>query len=59
MHWFNVDWWKFLLMKPAEGTNRVRAFLCRKNGHPAGVYFYNPNGFEPDMHCKGCEDDLG
>ena len=33
--------------------------LCRWRGHPAGVWFYNIGGLEPDMRCKGCGTDLG
>lgn len=32
---------------------------CRANQHRCGVWFYNPNGYEPDNHCKGCGEDLG
>jgi len=32
---------------------------CRWRGHPAGVFWYNPSGMEPDMRCKGCGEDLG
>lgn len=33
-------------------------WACERSGH-AGVVWYNPNGFEPDMHCKRCGKDLG
>lgn len=32
---------------------------CRATQHRAGVWFYNPGAYEPDMHCKGCGEDLG
>lgn len=32
---------------------------CRAKGHPKGVFFYDANGYEPDMHCKTCGEDLG
>ena len=35
------------------------AVLCRLRGHPAGVWWFNPSGLEPDMHCRNCGDDLG
>lgn len=38
---------------------RWKRAVCRFLGHPAGVWFYNPGGFEPDMTCKNCGDDLG
>ncbi len=40
-------------------------FICRMRGHSDktgkayGVVFYNPNGYEPDMTCLNCGDDLG
>lgn len=62
MHWFRVDWWKYLLER-RRGDRHYRGvlltFLCRARGHPFGVWWYNPNGLEPDMHCKNCGDDLG
>jgi hypothetical protein len=33
--------------------------LCEAQGHPAGVRWYNPCGFEPDMRCNRCGTDLG
>lgn len=52
--WFTKDWWKFLLGNPIS----IRNFICRMRGH-AGVVFYNCSGYEPDMTCKFCHDDLG
>lgn len=39
--------------------NYLARCLCRGRGHPAGVFFYNVGGTEPDMHCMGCGEDLG
>lgn len=58
MHWFTIEWWKYLFAKPAKDTNLITAVLCRMIGHK-GVVYYNPYGLEPDMHCKKCGDDLG
>ena len=58
MHWFTLDWWEFLLGKPADEISRWTAVWCRARGHPYGVVWYNM-GAEPDMHCKNCYDDLG
>ena len=55
-------WWEWIvyLFEPSHGdVNRLQAAWCRYNNHPAGVYWYNPSGWEPDMHCKYCGDDLG
>lgn len=60
-----LDWWKYLL-GPMQGVRcndetfwRLRVIVCRAKGHPGGVVFYNPSGWEPDMHCLNCGDDLG
>lgn len=53
-HWLRIAWWKFLLARPFS----FRAFFCRMRGHPYGVVWFNPSGFEPDMTCRNCGDDL-
>ena len=35
-----------------------KRFKCRWNNHPAGIVYYNPNGYEPDYTCKNCGDEL-
>lgn len=32
---------------------------CRWTAHRVGVRWYNVSGYEPDMHCLGCGEDLG
>lgn len=39
--------------------NWLSRFVCRWKNHPEGVYWYTLSEFEPDMHCKGCGEDLG
>ncbi len=66
MYWFTRDWWKYLFAPvPANRYGffgRLRdhwtSFWCRLRGHPYGVVWYS-SGYEPDMHCKNCGDDLG
>ncbi len=60
------DGWRFMLKterfdQPHDDYRfwRLRRLICRLKGHPPGVYFYNPGGMEPDMHCMGCGDNLG
>ena len=53
--WFLPTFWAYLFERPRSW----RAFWCRARGHPCGVVFYNVCGFESDMHCKNCGDDLG
>ena len=43
----------------AHFGNYLARCWCRMRGHPVGVWFYNVGGLEPDMHCKGCGEDLG
>lgn len=50
---------KYIFSRPATGTRLYEAIWCRLRNHPAGLVWYNPNGFEPDMHCKFCGDNLG
>ena len=53
--------WQYLLEPKSTDTDRSKLAVmwCRFNAHPAGVWWYNPSGYEPDMHCKNCGDDLG
>jgi hypothetical protein len=53
--WFMPHWWSYLLTGCKGWTN----FWCRVHGHPAGVWWYTASGFEPDMHCRNCEENLG
>jgi hypothetical protein len=64
--WFSISWYRYLFEKVPNGYwNKygkfpgLRTIICRAKGHPAGVVYYNPTGFEPDMTCKNCGDDLG
>jgi hypothetical protein len=64
MHWFTIAWWKYVLAHVDTRYNdewfyRWRVYFCRIRGHPYGVVFYNPNGYEPDMTCRNCGEDLG
>lgn len=38
--------------------NYMARCWCRIKGH-GKVYFYNPGGMEPDMHCRDCGEDIG
>ena len=59
LKWLNVEWWEYLLEKPSGGTSALRAIACRAKGHPCGVMWFNPSGYEPNMTCLNCGDDLG
>lgn len=67
MHWFTRSWWRYLFAPVPRNRygffgrlrDRWTSFICRARGHPYGVVWYNPSGFEPDMTCKNCGDDLG
>lgn len=50
--------WRHCLEGPKPWV-RIQAVWCRLRGHPDGVWWVNPSGYEPDMHCRNCGDDLG
>lgn len=64
-YWFTLDWWQYIFapirhrQKLCDPWWWIRIPVCRWKGHPYGVVWYNPNGYEPDMHCLNCYDDLG
>jgi hypothetical protein len=33
--------------------------LCRIKGHKQGPIWHNVSGYEPDMSCRNCGDNLG
>jgi len=66
LRWFDLSWWQYLLdtrvstrFPPKYGWLGWGRLWCRIQGHRSGVIWFNPGGFEPDMHCKNCGDDLG
>lgn len=61
MKWFTKSWWAYLLEKPNDPSycSWYERIKCRMGGHKPGVWWHNLGGMEPDMHCKGCHDDLG
>lgn len=38
--------------------NGFKVIVCRLKGHPNGPIYYTTSGFEPDMRCKDCYDEL-
>jgi len=56
---FNINFWKYILLKPKEGVGYINTIICRLRKHPCGVIWYNIYSNEPDMHCKNCYDWLG
>jgi len=53
------DWWKYLFGKKSPDYSWWTVIKCRIGGHKCGVVWYNPYGYEPNMTCKNCGDDLG
>ncbi len=64
-------WWQYIFWNiPSEQADSLvkyrwqrplgysKIWWCRLRNHPAGTIYYNPNGFEPDNHCKNCGDEL-
>lgn len=60
MHWFTREWWSYLLAPKDADYSWWEVFWCRAGGHHAGVWWFtsDPEATDPDMHCKGCGDDL-
>jgi hypothetical protein len=60
-YWLTRVWWAYVLNDSQADSGYGNWFSrawCRAQGHPAGVWFYNAGGTEPNMHCKGCGEDL-
>lgn len=55
----SINYIKYLFAKKSKDVCWITVIKCRLKGHPCGVVWFNPNGIEPDMHCKNCGDDLG
>jgi hypothetical protein len=56
LRWFSLQWWEYLLSN--LGDKPVNRLVCRIKGHPCGPIYYTMTGFEPDMRCKNCGDEL-
>jgi hypothetical protein len=65
MKWLSLQWYLYLIdfsdrqFASWNLKEKLECFMCRIKGHPKGVVFYNMSGFEPDMSCKTCGEDLG
>lgn len=59
MQWFSKNLYQYLFAPRDPDTLWWRVVLCRYWGHPHPVVWYNASGWEPDMHCTNCGDDLG
>lgn len=60
MVWFSRLWYKYLFTELdwCDGyLHKLKVIHCRIKGHPAGPVWYS-SGFEPDMSCKNCGDEL-
>lgn len=59
---FNGRWWWKLAdywSGPIRSVSYLFRCYCRASNHSYGVGWYNLTGLEPDMHCRGCGEDLG
>lgn len=59
----HLPYWEWLESIPSELMDvnwyaRLKREMCGRSGH-ASVVFYNPMGFEPDMTCTRCGEDIG
>jgi len=65
MKYFTLWFWSYIFHRPMRSRYndewhwKLRLIWCRMRNHPAGVVWYNPNGYEPDMTCKNCGEDIG
>jgi hypothetical protein len=53
-----INYLKYLFEAKSPNYSWYTVIRCRFGGHNCGVVWYNA-GYEPDMHCLGCDDDLG
>ena len=70
--WLWLEWYSYLFRIPnykdgdrplgrggeSKWLDYCRRIYCRYKGHPNGQVYYNPNGYEPDYHCKDCGDEI-
>jgi len=54
-----MEFIKYLFSKKSPNYNWFKVIVCRLMNHPTGVVWFNLDGLEPDMTCKGCGDNLG
>lgn len=61
---FSKWWYCYVFEKPRYGwreytlRENLSTIYCRMRGHPCGPVYYNSTGYEPDMSCKNCGDEL-
>ncbi len=61
MKWFCIGFYHYLFsdLSWTDGTlHSLKVIICRINGHKKGPVWFNAGGFEPDMSCKNCGDQL-
>lgn len=72
--WVSLSWWRYVLddSRADKGYgpfchwksplhrlgNWIARAACRACGHPAGGWYYNVDGLEPDYRCKGCGEEI-
>lgn len=61
--WTSLDFWAYVLKRNKNNEPGLRSYfisaICRFKGHSCGVVWFRIGGFEPDMTCKNCGEDLG
>lgn len=61
MHWFTRHWYVYLFGFKDQGNltlgEKMTKIICRLKDHPAGPFYYS-SGYEPDMRCRNCFDEL-
>jgi hypothetical protein len=54
--WLKGGRWHHVYLFEETRTYRI---YCRLRGHPNGMVFYNPWGYEPDTSCQDCGEEIG
>jgi len=59
--WFSSHWYRYLFSgfeDCYDFREVILRIICRIKGHPRGMIYFNPSGFEPDYRCKDCFEEL-
>lgn len=64
MKWLRLCWYSHLFDFSYSGCptfsfmEKLVVIRCRAKEHPNGPTWFNPGGFEPDMTCRDCGDEI-
>ena len=55
---FVREYYSYLFGDLEDFDNKLQVIICRLRRHPMGPVWNDCSGFEPDMSCKNCGDEL-